>query len=148
VVVGAAVVTSEKTYDVEARFNAFVGGGYDPVAGPPTLETWHSLGSPSLTNIASDHGQFRMLPFGVVLFQIVLHATANAASQATTYATTLPAVYRPAFNSPFPLGFNDSQLTTDRWPRIVVTTAGAVNIGLPAITSGAVVGGSFLMVLI
>jgi hypothetical protein len=107
---------------------------------PGTQETWQTLGSPGLTNWASDHGRYRITTEGNLRIQCVLHATAAAASQASTYANSLPPAYQPAFAHVMTLGYNTNVVSADRWPRVVVTTTGPVNISLPALPNATQVG--------
>ena len=130
-------MTSEKSVDVEQRLNAYMAGGYDPVAGPPTLETWHSLGSPGITNFASDHGRYRLTIEGYLFIDIQAHATGATTTQSSTYANTMPAPYRPAIQRAYPLTAPDAST----FYRIVVNTDGTVQIHIGVLASGNVVAG-------
>lgn len=136
-------MTSEKTYDVEQRLIAHVGGGYDPVAGPPTLEDWHSLGSPGITNFASDHARYRLSTEGYLLIDILGHATGATTNQTGTYANTMPAPYRPVFIRSYPLIAPD----VGTFYRLTIDTGGVVSIHIGVLASGNIVSGSALVPL-
>lgn len=136
-------MASEKSYSTEQRLNVMAGGGYDPVAGPPTLETWHSLGSPGITNFASDHARYRLSVEGYLLIDILGHATGATSIVSGSYANTMPAPYRPALLRVFPVSAPDAV----QFYRVTVDTAGVVTLRIGALATGNVVGGTAFLPL-
>lgn len=136
-------MSDEKAYSVEQRLAAWIGGGYDPVAGPPTLETWHSLGSPGITNFNSVHGRYRLTADGYLFVDIQGAATGATTNQTGTYANTMPAPYRPAITRTFPVIAPD----VGTYYRVTVNTDGTVGLHIGVLASGNQVGGTALIPL-
>jgi len=134
---------SEKSYSVEQRLNAWIAGGYDPVAGPPTIEDWHTLaGGLGLANLTSTHGRYRMLTNGTVEIDILLTAT-GAGSGTGTFANSLAAPYQPALQRSYSL-----QGPIAAGPaRVTVVTSGAISVSMPTYASGNIFGGTIIMIL-
>lgn len=123
---------------VSAHFQLFEGPSistdvlsiWDPVAGFPTGETWHSLGT--LAGFTVTRGQYQMLPDGTVFFDIVLAGTgANAAS--VVFSNTLPAVYQPVTTKIAAMAQTRAITAGDAFPRLQVGSTGNVTVFPPAI---------------
>lgn len=123
-------MTSEKAVLTEQRLNDWIAGGYDPVAGPPTIETWHSLGS--LSGFTIGVARYRMTADGEVEFDIDVDGNATHANS-VNFGTTLPTAYRPSLNRHLPLARtgNIGAALTDQASRIFISTAGVVTVLTP-----------------
>ena len=118
---------------------------FDPnVAAHTQAETWHSLGSPGITNFTSDHGRYRLSANGDIEFDIVGHATGSVTAGLYAYANTLPSFYRPAVARSYAAGLPRGAGVP---ARIFVQTGGTVSLDIPALSSGNVVGCSAFMPL-
>ena len=101
---------------------------WDPVAGYPTLETWHSLGT--LAGYTVNEGRYRLTPDGELEVDVdVTPGGANAAL--TAFSATLPAAYRPVMNRRFPMASTRNVTAGDNWPRLIVQAAGGVQVQAP-----------------
>jgi hypothetical protein len=119
---------SDKTYDLEQRFNALMAGGYDPVAGYPTLEDWHSLGALG-AHYTVILGRYKLIPItNSVRLDIKVSGDSLQASS-VTFTNTLPSPYRPATtHDSIPMGTTRQVTGSDVWPRLTVDTAGNVTV--------------------
>ncbi|MGH3400621.1 MAG: hypothetical protein ACRDPO_38660, partial [Streptosporangiaceae bacterium] len=117
------------------------------VSGAP--EVWHTLGTPGITGWTSNHGRYRMTPEGEVEFDITLTSNGVAhASSNTVYPDTLPAAYQPAFNRVYPLSLDSTITAGDPYPRLYITTGGAVKISIPSVGASVTdIGGNIRMTL-
>ena len=134
-------MASDKSYATEQRLSDHIAGGYDPVAGWPAIEDWHTLGTPSATGYSSVRGRYKMLATGEVEFDIQLTATGGAVTAGSyTYANTLPTAYRPSIDRQLALGNSG---TGGQGCSLAVLTSGSVLVVVDATTPGhARVGGS------
>jgi hypothetical protein len=113
----------------------------DPVAGPGTPETWHSLGT--LANFTVNRAEYRLTPSGETEMYFDLTSTAASAGT-TTFSVTLPVAYRPSSLKFYPLAWTKTIAAGDSPPRVVVASAGGVSIvTTPAVVSG-IGGGCFV----
>lgn len=102
--------------------------GQDPANG--LRETWHSLGSPSATGWASQHGRYRMTPEGETEMDINL--TGSGSTGTFNYANALAAAYRPSIKRVHNLGMEG--ITTSPC-QVTVATTGVVTLRIGATTS-------------
>jgi hypothetical protein len=116
---------------------------FDPsVAAHSQAETWHTLGGGlGIANLTSDHGRYRLTPWGDVEVDVLLRATGAVASASGTFANSLVSAYRPAFTRSYPLG---GPLAAGLG-RVLVSTAGAVTVTVPNLNSGNVMGTTIIM---
>jgi len=96
-------------------------------AAPTGAEPWNSLGSLG-AHYTVTLGRYRMRAENEVELDILVSGD-GAQATSTTFATTLPAAYRPATShNNLPMGTNHAVTTGDIWPRLDVTSAGAVTV--------------------
>jgi hypothetical protein len=110
-------LTSEKTYDLEQRFNALITG--DP---------WHSLGALG-AHYTVTLGRYRLIAItNSVRLDIKVNGDGLQATS-VTFANTLPAAYRPATtHDKIPMGTGHAVINNDIWPILAVDTAGNVTV--------------------
>jgi hypothetical protein len=116
----------------DAAGNAF-GAGYTgqvkafhPGVTPAAVETWQSLGT--LAGYTVNIGRFRLTPDNELELDIKC-AGGGAQAQTVTFSVTLPAAYRPATqHDTIPMGTTKAIAAGDIWPRLLVSTAGAVTV--------------------
>lgn len=107
---------------------------------PATAETWHSLGSPSATGFTSNVGQYRLTAEGETEIDVNLTANVGGGTAGTySYATTLPAAYRPPTTRIYPLGFNQT-LASGVSCALIVKSTGEVDVKLAALSAGTIAG--------
>lgn len=98
-------------------------------ASAPTLittDTWNSLGT--LSNYTVNIGKYRLTTSNQLELDINVTSSAGAAGS-TSFSVTLPAAYRPVTNhTALPMGTTKAIAAADVWPRLSVTTAGAVTV--------------------
>jgi len=112
--------------------------------GTATAETWHTLGGGlGITNLTSDHGRYRFTPEGEVEIDVLLRATGSVTGASGTFANSLASGYLPAFTRSWPvmgpLGPGPG--------RVTCSTAGAVSVTVPNLSSGNILGGTIIMPL-
>jgi hypothetical protein len=97
------------------------------------IETWHSLGT--LSGYSVTTGVYRMAAEGEL--EVAVDVTGSGAhALSVTFSVTLPALYRPGNAPPQqPLTTNRNQAAGDGFPRLQVTTGGAVTVTAPAINT-------------
>lgn len=136
-------MTSDKSYNTEQRLNTLLAQllGF-PEAVLANLisgnfpDTWNSLGSPSAIGWTTDHGRWRVCADGDIEFDIHLSGTSGSGLPGTyTFANTLPAGQRPGINRHYPLTATGTISAGDNYPRLFVSTAGSVQIVVPAATA-------------
>jgi len=117
----------------------------DPASGSvTTAETWHTLGGGlGIANLSSTHGRYRMTPQGEVEIDIVLTATGAGGPASGTFANNLASQYQPAIQRSYPLG---GPLAAGLG-RVLVGTAGSVQVSVPAFNNGNIWGGTIIMPL-
>ena len=109
-----------------------------------TAETWHTLGGGlGIANLSRTHGRYRMTPEGEVEIDVLLTATGAGGPASGTFANNLAAQYQPALQRSYPLM---GPLAAGPG-RVLVSTAGAVQVSLPAFANGNIFGGTIIMPL-
>ena len=112
----------------------------DPVAGPPTAETWHSLGT--LAGYTVNQARYRRVAQNNEV-EFDINVTSGGANALTTvFSVTLPSAYQPiTLSKTYAMASNAGSFVN---PRLGITTAGAVSIVMTANTAAGVVGGAFM----
>jgi hypothetical protein len=96
----------------------------DPVNGGP--ETWHSLGSLG-AHYTIQAGRYRLTIDNQV--ELDVEVTGDGAQAGNTqFANALPAAYRPLTGRHPPMGGTRNVTAGDLWPRLSVSSAGAVQV--------------------
>lgn len=91
-----------------------------------TTDTWTSLGT--LAGYTVNIGKYRLTTSNQLELDINVTSSAGAAGS-TSFSVTLPAAYRPVTNhTALPMGTTKAIAAADIWPRLSVTTAGAVTV--------------------
>lgn len=113
-------------------------------AANPTLITtdgWNSLGT--LAGYTVTAGRYRLTTWGAYELDInVTSLGANAAN--TTFSVALPAGYSGGSSTAYPLTANYTLTAGASYPRLIVTSAGAVTVAQTASKSGLITGQAFV----
>jgi len=121
---------------------AFPGGGF---------ESWHSLGAVAATGYTSNLANYRITNDDETEFDIELTANAGGGTAGNyAYANALPSSpvnYRPLTARSFPLGYNGTVTAGQNNPCLRVSTAGVVQITLPALPANTVLSAAVRMPL-
>ena len=102
---------------------------------PLIADSWHSLGTFPTAGVSTVVGRYRLLPDGDVEIDIMLSTSAAVAAFSASFPNTLPAAYLPAQDKICAIGTVGTNWTisSSRLPNCLVTTAGAVQVNMPAI---------------
>lgn len=103
------------------------------VASPAIPETWHTLGSPSFAGWTSDHGRYRMTPWGDV--EIDIHLSGSGTAGTYTYPNSLQAAYIPAITRHYPMAITGNVTAGTNNARIFVSSTGIVQVVLPSVSN-------------
>jgi hypothetical protein len=121
---GNGTVTDTTLYRASANLLAV-----DPIAAniAGAAETWHSLGALG-AHYTVTLGRYKLTPEGELELDINVVGDGLQATS-VSFANTLPAAYRPATqHDTLPMGTTRQVTAGDIWPRLTVTTAGAVTV--------------------
>jgi hypothetical protein len=125
---------------------------WDPVAGYPTLETWHSLGNIGAgTGMTINRGRYQLTPAGELEIDIQLfcNSAVLTVDQTLNWSTALGAAYLPNIDTIAPLGCSSDQNTGHRSPKLLVNhTTGVVTITIPPMITPGLFGGTAIIPLI